>query len=362
MVKFSPNLRRRMPVRGFTLVEVLVTLVVLTLLLVIVLAIVTGVSGIWGRTREKIQQLHQGREAFEMITRRLSEATLNPYYDYVDVNGQVRTPANAGTFIPATYNRQSELRFISGPTGTLGLPGSDVRPTHAVFFQAPLGIAADAAYQPLPGLLNTCGYFIEYGSDEAYVPPVLGSAFAKRRFRLMEMIEPSESLEIYKHSSGNAFYNGHEWFSVPAAGSGNVVPVADNIIALVLLPKLSRSDQGSSYTDASLAPGYLYDSTVGKTDPVLNSKNQLPPEVDVTMVVLDEITANRMDNQEHEALLAMLRGLFLNPGDVLNASSPGYAQDLAVLCNYLDEKKFRYRVFTSTVILQGAKWSRNQRN
>jgi hypothetical protein len=38
------------------------------------------------------------------------------------------------------------------------------------------------------------------------------------------------------------------------------------------------------------------------------------------------------------------------------------AKDLRTLEDYLNSKRIDYRVFTSNVILKGAKWSREQKN
>src|SRR5207249_4696774 len=94
------------------------------------------------------------------------------------------------------------------------------------------------------------------------------------RFRLMELMEPSDTLTLYTYTSGltgttpkNSTYTGSEWFKTPLGLPAATRParaLAENIVALVILPKLSLADQAAGvppYTDASLAPAYLYDST-----------------------------------------------------------------------------------------------------
>ena len=130
------------------------------------------------------------------------------------------------------------------------------------------------------------------------------------RFRVMELMEPSDSLSLYKYTSGSNSYTGATWFTDPLGLSPRPVHVlAENIVALVLMPKLSVGDiaglnaAGGTYGDTSLvgtgaADDYLYDST-GTNMPSANLKdanldpvNQLPPVVQVTMVAVDETSAN----------------------------------------------------------------------
>ena len=110
-------------------------------------------------------EFRQARDGFDAISRRLSQATLNTYWDYDDPN------------VPTRYIRQSELRFLSGPTeGLAGATGGGRRwPTHGLFFQAPLGVSQPGADEltGMTTLLNSWGYFIEFGSDTAFRPDIL---------------------------------------------------------------------------------------------------------------------------------------------------------------------------------------------
>ena len=109
-------------------------------------------------TSAKVEQFQDARVAFEAMTRRLSQATLNTFWDYDN-------PTQ-----PTRYIRAAELRFRSGPmknlTGGAGLGG--LQPGHGVFFQAPIGLVdplKSPSLIPLDHLMNTWGYFIETGSD-----------------------------------------------------------------------------------------------------------------------------------------------------------------------------------------------------
>lgn len=331
------------PRAAFTLVELLVSMAVLTVLMLILLSMTSATQKTWTYTTGKVEQFREAREAFESLTRRLSQATLNTYWDY----------DNPTT--PTKYLRQSELRFISGP----GLAGSATttppRPTHSIFFQAPLGFTDNSTYASLENLLNTWGFYIEFADDSPFRPSFITSA-ARSRFRLMELMEPSESLTLYTHTSGNQTYNGTDWFDTPLGDSSIPKrPIAENVIALVILPKLSPNDQAAgSYTNASLAPNYTYDSTTTKADKNLNPKNQLPPILQVTMVAIDEASANRLSAADNNAIQSTLGGLF--------SDASKYSTDLTTLETFLSGKNISYRVFTTNVSIKAAKWSREQVN
>lgn len=365
--------------RAFTLVELLVSMLILLMIMLVLVSMVDQTSRTWRYTTSKIEQFRDARLGFEAVTRRLSQATLNTYLDYVDSSGKPRVSSSSTTttmaaFIPAKFTRLSELRLISGP----GLAGSATstppRPNHSIFFQAPLGFVSNtASYGGLENLLNTWGYYIEFDRDRNR-PPFITDTIkpARYRFRLMEMMQPSESLSLYNYTAGNpgltsSGTNGKNWFTDPLGISPAPVHVlAENIIALILLPKLSPGDQAAgSYTDGSLAPTYTYDSTLsgsGTTDANLNSRSQLPPIFTVTMVAADEATFNRFQGASTTMPSIGLNTLFQTVGDTKDVSMPGFAQDLQTLQNTLTAKHINYRVFTTNVSLKAAKWSRAQAN
>lgn len=375
--------------RAFTLVELLVSMVVLTLLLVLFEQLTSSTQKTMSTTTGRLEQFRGARQAFEAITRRLGQASLNTYWDY----------SRAGSSsVPTGYVRQSELRFISGNTTALDIAPDEnplLRPTHAIFFQAPLGLVANSgAFGGLDNLLNTWGYCIEYGDDSQLRPAFLASIPQppplRYRFRLVELQEPSESFSLYLNEAsagGNAFYTRKDWFSaalgdIPKAADPNpsVRPVhvlAENIVALIVLPKLTKADQKNAageplYTDSSLSPYYLYDSTStsnnGLTSPNnqppvvntprgrvdLNPKNQLPSVVQVTMVAVDEASFQRYQANQRD------RTVPPDFGFPVNAESEQYAADLQAFQSTLQNRRLNYRVFTTTVSLKSAKWSRDQ--
>ncbi len=335
--------------RAFTVIELLVSTAVLALILGILLSITGQVQDTFSRTAGQIEQFGSARKAFESIQRRLSQATLNTYWNYDD---PIR---------PTTYRRQSELRFVSGPASTIltGVSTVTAATGHAVFFQAPLGFVVTSPGAPLPTLMNTWGYFLEYTDGSAQRPPFI-TATPKRRLRLIEFVEPSERLTVYQYSSGpsregatadNYTYN---WLKDPLSldsSPGDGFPdyarvLAENVVALVLLPKLPAEADPSG---ARLAPDYLYDSTVTNSDPEVNSLHQLPPIVQVTLVAIDEKSAARMTEQQYTGLRAEVNGSFRN--------AASYSADLASLEDYLIGENLSYHVYQSDVNIPGAKWS-----
>ena len=336
----------------------------LALLMVVLVTMLDATTATWKRSSSKIEQFQQGWEAFDRMARQIAEATLNTYYDYVDANGNPRTTATSLTFVPKQYRRQSELRFISGP----GLATSSGNTTHAVFFQAPQGKSTGNSAGE--NLLNTCGFFVELGSDQSFLPQVLPASFSKNRFRLLQLVEPSESLSVYGRvaaAASGSIYTGREWFQDALNTPANVSIAAENIIALVVLPMLTKPDQISGgYSESSLAPEYLYDSSrsyanASAPNAALNSLHQLPPVIQTTMVAIDEASASRMSDADRNSLKTFLNGLFLQSGNTTDPTQPGYAKDLKSLEDELVKRKINYRIFTSNIPIKSAKWSREQK-
>ncbi len=348
---------------GFTLVELLVATVVLLLIMAILLTVTTQAGNLWRTTTAKMEQFRGARDAFESMTRRLSQATLNTYWDY----------DNATT--PTRYVRQSELRFISGNTVALaGTPAAGRQwPTQSVFFQAPLGFSQDTATTGLENLLNTWGYFIEFGTDAAQRPGIVTQAISplRYRYRLCELMQPTNALSIYSFTSGlsggvpkNLSYTGRDWFTVPLnitdASTNPVRPVhvlAENIIALVILPKLSLAEDS---TGTALAPLYTYDSTSTNATAALNPKNQLPPLVEVTMVAIGESAAIRLAKEQGTTMPTF--GMATAAYNALFTDATQMATDLGKLQTALNSQHIAFRVFSTNVAIKGAKWSREEAN
>jgi uncharacterized protein (TIGR02599 family) len=379
------------PDAGFTMVELLAATAILSLIMVLTLQITSNTNTIWQRARSRIDTFQESRAAFEAMTRNLSQAMLNPYWDYVDAAGKPRDPALA-SFVPSQYVRQSELHFVSGPSKDVlkSVNGSNGQPlksaTHSVFFQAPLGVSQPAttgSTTTLPALLNVSGYFLEFGDDAKFRPRFLeGSERAplRNRFRLMEMSQPSESLSVYQWVSQASkaavptVATLSKWFVEPlnedtlattASGPTSARRVkrslAENIVALIILPKRSTND---GPTDAKeLAPNYAYDSrayqTAAGNELAKLTRNQLPPLVQVTMVAIDETSAARLESRADSPSTPPDLGL----ADLFKTSAKGVqlAADLATLEKTLNDDAHRvtYRIFSTDVSILQAKWSEN---
>ncbi len=67
---------------AFTLVELLAATSVFILLMLMLVTATNQTGEIWRRSSTKIEQFQQARRGFEVMTRRISQATLNTYWDY----------------------------------------------------------------------------------------------------------------------------------------------------------------------------------------------------------------------------------------------------------------------------------------
>jgi uncharacterized protein (TIGR02599 family) len=368
---------------GFTLVEMMVAITVLAVILATISAILLEITRAWKSSSGTTESFRDTRAAFEAMTRTISHATLNTYYDYVDANGNFRTPANASTFVPSTYARQSDLQFVSGTTKSTLLSTVAQIPspiTHAIFFQAPLGETDENGqngtqnYTALNSTLNACGFYVTYGADPSVPTFLPGNAVPVRyRYRLMQFTEPTEYLSIYDSQTGAPLAQGtspsvyDKWFLgplglMPNTSATSPIPtsvsqLAQNVIALIILPELSPSDQAANPTTI-LAPNYDYDSRNSANGITSSTFNQLPPEVDITMVAIDEASALKLGNTTTPPNLSQ--------GSSFTTSSL-LPQDLANLENNLSATPgnaagnhipLHFRVFHSEVAMQSAKWSK----
>ena len=340
---------------AFTLVEVLVSSAILVVILGFMLTVSDQTSRIMRSTTGKVEQFREARAGFERITTRLSQATLNTYWDYDNPTA------------PTRYERRSELRFRSGDAqALLGNNGTKSRLGHCVFFNAPLGLVETDTYRGLGNVLNTVGYFIEYGDDKVLRPAFITEAIMplKWRWRLMEFAQPTESFNVYKFTSGNSKnYNLTTWFKDAVNDTAKPISrvMAENVVALIITPRLSKAEetplQGGNPDFSPLAKDYSYDSMSFNTDARLNPRNQLPPIVQVTMVAIDEKSAGRI--AESDMLGIYDKTKFTNTAD--------FTADLSLDSTKTDslEKKLvslkaQYRVFTTKVHIRGAKWSTQQ--
>lgn len=383
---------------AFTLIELLVSMTFLVILMLVVTQVVGIVQRTWVRSNSRVSQFREARTAFDVMTRALSQATLNTYWD--NEFDPLRTDA-AGQQVKRARNyiRQSELQFISGPTtqvlaGAAGVASS--YPGHAVFFQAPLGITRLSAAtgtetntENMVNLLCGRGYFVEWGDDQSFRPPFLSSLNSvptRQRLRLMEYSPTAEMNRIYDSTlrplvdSQTGVNNGKRWFnegefaalnsviinSETAATRAFTRPVAENILALIISPQ-TETTGNTSVQPYSIAPSYLYDSTLqvnpgasASTSNPQGTQHLLPPLLKVTMVALDERSGEFLSRSENDTM----RGEVLASVALLFQTAAAYTMDLegdegnpGELETLLLEKKLNYRVFTTTIALKQARWS-----
>lgn len=391
---------------GFTLVELMVSTAIIGLIMLILVGMTNQTSQTWRSTTEKIEKFQTARDGFEAMTRKLAQATINPNWDYLDSAGNVRDKTVGSgpfiAFIPTAYGRVSDLRFVSGPMSAVnsfpGLSPNMARAGHGVFFQAPFGAVQDNKnYGTLDNLLNTWGYFVEAGYDTTTPGFIDPTKVPKRwRSRLMEFMQPAEQMSLYDPATtGNTYL----WFTVGLQSPARPVRVlAENVVTLVILPKLSKADEEyraarQNAAAAMLSPRYIYDSSLtlnpganGGTDPgAINPKNQLPPILNVTMVAIDERSAERLADKycvgatqgapsPSQAALGLdvaaskanpsvnYSSLFTDAAQLEDnvATSQAGDGDLSDLERVLTHEGCTYRIFTTNVSIRGAKWSRTK--
>jgi uncharacterized protein (TIGR02599 family) len=320
---------------GFTILELLVATTVLSLILVVMLSLITQTSNVWRSSSARIEAFQSARRGFEALTRSLEQATLNTYWDYDNPND------------PKAYRRKSELHFLVADAGTDGLPGTPGT-GQAIFFQAPANKTAStnyANYDGLTGLINACGFFVQYGSDADWLPkPHVGPGQARERFRLMQWMQATESLTVYEGATN------HAWVTAAAA---DVVPVSDNVIALVIWPK----EEGEEANP--ILNSYSYDSRLNATNaPQPATAHQLPPLLKVALVAIDETSAVRLGANLQPTVAACMSGLFdTSPAKDSPDDKKSLADDLATLEARLTTKSISYRTFVTSVPMREAKWS-----
>lgn len=381
--------------RGFTLVEIMVSVTILVVLMMIVANFVSLVQRTWVRSNSQVSQFREARIAFDLLTRNLSQATLNSYWENEfenlgnDSAGQVVTKAR-------NYIRQSELQFVCGPTvGANGLFASGSAPNypgHGVFFQAPLGITSRASTPVANGAADTenmvnlmCGrgYFVEWGSDEAFRPTFLasiGSVPPRFRLRLMEYSPTAEENKIYRPDYRPIVDHSKQWFqdaltTQVQSGTENVVgaavtrPVAENILCLIISPQTSAASLstpgGATGKVYDIAPMYAYDSTLvanpgatASSGSAQGTRHLLPPILKVSMVALDHLAGEQLsfnDTLRQEVVGAVGAG-FKNAAN-LQADLEGTPDTPGTLKQLLITKRLNFRIFTTSIALKQSRWS-----
>ena len=272
---------------GWTVVEVLVSTTILTLLVVAMAEALNTTQRSWLVSRSAAAMQQTVDAATSTLSRHLRQATLQPRSSY---------DTTLNKLVPA-----SDLHFVCGPAAELlpALPGAC---GDAIFFQHP---AADGNLQRA---LQACGFFVQYGGDEAWRPPFLSPLPARRRFRLLQFHQPANSLTLFQPAGASGAPSRlaqltsrtdlYQWFVQPISSlstfKSTVSIVAENVIAKILQPSPSAQRCYDSRR---------YQWEPSSTDALL-SRHQLPQTIDLTLVMTDEASWARLSPAQADALAA----------------------------------------------------------
>lgn len=363
---------------------------VMALIMVLIGQMFSAVSKSWKSSSGRAASFAAARAAFEAMSRNLSQATLATYLSYADKDGRPVPLINpsfkpsSGTVnrasVPTQYLRMSELHFITDRATKLFADAAIsglVTPGQAVFFQAPTGFVQEQDNRPKASLLNVLGYYIEFGDDDAFKPGAVKSLVVPRsRYRLMEVAQPAERNAIYEStceldSQGLAKYAYDlRWLarlilSAPGDPTQPLLekqPLAENIITMALLPRLSpfQSTKLNELTNDFSYDSRAWEDTSMSSDARL--RNQLPPLIELIVVSIDEPSAQRLAAQyggsdgssppfaDGTVRAAVdLDALFNDPTKL--------EDDIKSLEAGLASLHVSYRIFRTGVAMHGAKWT-----
>jgi uncharacterized protein (TIGR02599 family) len=327
-----PSFSRPRP-SGFTLLEALIALAILLVVLVVLAQFMTGIDLGWKAAAA--DPFAEAQDAFETVAHHLALATLAPYEDYAASGGAFRTNT---PFIPDHLARRSDLDFVCGPgAGANGLLTASGRTTmgSGVFFLEPGGYTQTDAHTGLEHLLNAMGYFVEFGTDDT-TPGFISSPATTYRWRLKQVTQPSESLQIFTGGTSSS------WIQSLTPSGAPLSVVAENVVALIVLPDRAADDSGSA-----LAPAFSYDSrdTTNKL-----TLNQLPPRLVLALVAIDQTSAIRLAAQNGSSAPPLVAATLFQQAAQLNA-------DLATLDSSLTAQKIGHRIFQREILLPSSCWS-----
>ncbi|OYW71091.1 MAG: hypothetical protein B7Z37_28720 [Verrucomicrobia bacterium 12-59-8] len=340
---------------GFTLIEVALSMVILSIILLVSVQVLDQTQRAWKRGVARVEQFREARMAFDIITNNLRQALLNTYQAYQYNTGDTPTIPTSQTQSPTKYIRQSELQFVTGQAQTL-LPGAQASQmvSHAMFFQARLGLSDRVGYEGLNRLLCGRGYFIMYSDNAAFRPKHVTAQ--SMRFRLWEYRPTAEENTVYSVKPGKWFLNAPanvitttETITTPA----DTRPIAENIIALIISPQVTTDDAALKKTTPwSIAPKYDYDSTAlanVSADNSQGTQHMLPPRVVVTLVAIDEASARNLALKYPDKMPQLV------PAGAFTLAD-NRQKDLKALAATMQAEQLNYQVFSTTINMRNSKW------
>jgi uncharacterized protein (TIGR02599 family) len=320
---------------GFTILELLVAMAILSIMVVLMLGVLQSTSDAWRRNTERSKAFAASRAAFESMTRSISAATLNTYQDYYDANRSNR-PSGSLTFVPAVYGRRSDLHFTTGTNLVTAQKGG------AIFMTVPFDYESNNTNDYSSGQLNGIGYFVRFTTNSLRPAGVTNNPY---RYRLMQFLQPTEELMVMNTTNT-------AWFTNNVNANTNIFPIADNVVAFAVLPQLSDRESANA---GILASDFSYDTRMTWSSGAQpTNMHQLPPVVQVIMVVLDESSAKRIENGTTEPTAR----LGFNPASVFTAPA-NLETDLKSISDALSTNRLNYRIFRSEIPIRSAKWTTN---
>ena len=372
--------------RGFTLIELMLSVAILAVMVLMLTSVLSNMQNVVARSQAQVEEFEDARLAFEAMARKLSQATLNSYWGYVYDDPKAANPT------PKYYTRLSDLHYTSDVAKNL-VPTSTGN-GHAVFFQALLGdsdpsTALGGTIGNLHDLLNCWGYYVDYKSDLETRPAFMKTGNPlllnpeRKRFRLMEFRQPPDVSILFDPSydigSKTTRKDVNRWFTGPfKGGSGTTadysVPLADNIVALVITPYIYVNTGGTtsanSVTDTRKKQSYEYDTRLYQWRPsntaqdVISSKNQPPAMLELSLIATDEKSYDRLVQREgEEGAAAKIRDVFkglltngLNFAPDLNKTVEAKTYEVDIIEQRMRELDVHYKIFTTTVTLRASKW------
>ena len=276
--------RRR---QGWTLIEVLVSTSILAVLVVVMAEGLNTTQRSLLASRSAAERLQVTESATRMLSQQLSQATLQTRASYDTALNRV---------VPA-----SDLHFVCGPAAELmsGVPGVC---GDAVFFQRPGNEGS------LQRALYACGFFVQYGGDDAWRPSGFTTVPAQKRFRLLQFHQPAGSLTLFQPSSVmgepsrlsqlTSRSDLYQWFDQPINDTARfkscVSVVAENVLAMIV----QTSPLAQRCHDTR-----RYQWEAGSTEAAL-SRNQMPDVMEVTLVMVDETGWARLAPEQAESVAA----------------------------------------------------------
>lgn len=287
-------------------------------------------SNLWVTHRDRAAAFAGTNVAFDTLTRTLAQANLNTFWE-------VRQDPLTGV---RRYGRQSDLHFAMGSAASLLEKDAQVFPGQALFFQGPFGRATAGSTQRLSALQNASGFFVRF-SELPQLPTFLQSIVVRQyRFRLYEWLQPTEELKVFQQPTGL------DWFRHDFPTSGvlvNSTVLAENVFGMILLAEIPEPGGGVRLS-------YGYDSRDFASP---GTVHQLPPRIRVTMLVLDDGSAERLARRYGSTPPPVTppAGAFQDPLK--------FEQDLQAWDVELKkvEPPVIYRVYTASVLILNSKWS-----